>query len=91
MDDKVLCLLIDYNNEGDWYLLTVSTTDEKQLFEDLHLYSNEVRFIEYKEAQEATGRQFNPTSKILGCKYFGSKLSIPSKEQAKILAVSVTV
>ena len=41
--------LVDLNNEGVLFLLTIQTEDRERLFKELKSFSNDVRYVEDKE------------------------------------------
>lgn len=74
----ILSLLVDFNDKGSLYSMTVETANKTKLFKTLHKYSNDVRFIEEKEergAKDKGERVLSDGSIVLRCKYFGDKVS----------------
>lgn len=74
----ILSLLVDFNDKGSLYSMTVETANKSRLFKTLHKYSNDVRFIEEKEergAKDKGERVLSDGSIVLRCKYFGDKVS----------------
>lgn len=73
----IVSVLMDFNDEGDFYRLTIETEDRARLWRTLAGYSRDVRYIEDKETRgrKDVGRRRLPDgSVILNCKFFGSKV-----------------
>lgn len=73
----IVSVLVDFNDEGDFYRLTIETENKHRLFEYLTSLSNDVRYIEDKEerGRKDTGCRVLPDgSTILRCQWFGSKI-----------------
>lgn len=69
--------LVDLNNEGYLYTLTIQTEDKEKLFEELKLFSNDVRYIEDKEEpskRDKGDKILSDGSKVLRCQFFGDKV-----------------
>lgn len=74
----ILSLLVDFNDKGSLFSLTIETKNKKKLFKTLHKYSHDVRFIEEKEergAKDKGERVLSDGSIVLRCKFFGDKVS----------------
>ena len=70
-------MLVDLNDVGDLYRLTVETEDKARLFRTLSQYSRDVRYIEDKDEpgrKDVGTRRLLDGSTILNCKFFGSKI-----------------
>lgn len=70
-------MLMDFNDTGDFYRLTIETEDKQALFKYLCQFSNDVRYIEDKEerGKKDVGTRVLPDgSTILRCQWFGSKI-----------------
>lgn len=70
-------MLMDFNDTGDFYRLTIETEDKQVLFKYLCQFSNDVRYIEDKEerGKKDVGTRVLPDgSTILRCQWFGSKI-----------------
>ena len=82
--------LVDLNNEGVLFLLTIQTEDRERLF-------NDVRYVEDKEepSQRDKGdRILTDGSKVLRCQFFGDKvygLSAFSKNAGKMAVINKAV
>lgn len=89
--------LVDLNNEGVLYLLTIQTEDRERLFKELKSFSNDVRYVEDKEepSQRDKGdRILTDGSKVLRCQFFGDKvygLSAFSKNAGKMAVINKAV
>ena len=73
----ILSMLVDFNNRGTLFSMTIETKDRDKLFQTLHKYSNDVRFIEEKKergAKDKGARVLSDGSTVLRCKYFGDKI-----------------
>ena len=73
----ILSVLVDYNDCGILYSMTVETENKERLFQTLHKYSRDVRFVETKQkrgAKDRGKRVLSDGSIILRCKYFGDKV-----------------
>ena len=82
----ILSLLVDFNDRGKLFSMTIETENEKRLFKTLHKYSHDVRFIEEKEergAKDKGKRVLSDGSIVLRCKFFSDKI-FPMKSQGKI-------
>lgn len=73
----ILSVLVDFNDKGGLFSLTIETKNRNKLFKTLHKYSHDVRFIEEKEergAKDKGERVLSDGSTVLRCKYFGDKI-----------------
>lgn len=73
----ILSVLVDLNDAGDFYRLTIETEDKARLFRTLSQYSRDVRYIEDKDEpgrKDVGTRRLPDGSTILNCKFFGSKI-----------------
>lgn len=73
----ILSVLMDFNDAGDFYRVTIETEDRARLFRTLAMYSHDVRYIEDKDERgrkDVGTRVLSDGSVILNCKFFGSKI-----------------
>ena len=73
----ILSVLVDFNDKGALFSMTIETKNKKKLFQTLHKYSHDVRFVEQKEkrgARDKGERRLSDGSTVLRCKYFGDKI-----------------
>ena len=73
----IVTMLVDLNDDGDFYRLTIETEDKARLFRTLSQYSRDVRYIEDKDEpgrNDEGNRRLPDGSTILQCKFFGSKM-----------------
>ena len=73
----IVSMLVDLNDDGDFYRLTIETEDKARLFRTLSQYSRDVRDIEDKDEpgrKDVGKRRLPDGSTILNCKFFGSKI-----------------
>ena len=89
--------LVDLNNEGVLFLLTIQTEDKDMLFELLKEHSHDVRFIEEKDepSRRDTGdRKLDDGSIVLRCQSFGDKVGAMyafGKSQGKMCTIEKAV
>lgn len=73
----ILCLLVDYNDSGDFYRLTVETENPLRMFREFLGISHDVRYIESKSEKgkrDKGVRRMPDGSVILRSCFFGSKI-----------------
>lgn len=93
----IVRVLVDLNDEGWLYLLTIQTEDKDRLFELLKEHSHDVRFIEEKEepSKRDTGdRKLDDGSIVLRCQSFGDKVGAMyafGKSQGKMCTIEKAV
>lgn len=89
--------LVDLNNEGFLYTLTIQTEDKERLFQELKLHSDDVRFIEDKKepsVRDKGTRVLTDGSRVLRCQFFGDKvcgLSAFGKSEGRMFIINKAV
>lgn len=89
--------LVDLNNEGFLYTLTIQTEDKERLFQELKLHSNDVRYIEDKKEpsnRDKGDRILTDGSRVLRCQFFGDKvcgLSAFGKSEGRMFIINKAV
>lgn len=75
---SIVRFLVDYANQGDYYMMTIETEDKASLINELKRYSKDVLYIDSKDelgAKDKGKRRLDDGSIVRRCTFFGSKIS----------------
>ena len=78
MRSLILRFLVDYANQGDYYMMTIETEDKASLIAELKRYSRDVRYVDSKDelgSKDKGKRRLDDGSIVRRCGFFGSKIS----------------
>ena len=73
----ILRFLVDYANQGDYYMMTIETEDKASLIAELKRWSNDVRYVDSKDelgSKDKGKRRLDDGSIVRRCDFFGSKV-----------------
>ena len=77
MRSLILRFLVDYANQGDYYMMTIETEDKASLITELKRWSNDVRYVDSKDelgSKDKGKRRLDDGSIVRRCQWWGSKI-----------------
>ena len=74
---NIVRFLVDYANQGDYYMMTIETEDKASLITELKRWSNDVRYVDSKDelgSKDKGKRRLDDGSIVRRCQWWGSKI-----------------
>ena len=74
---NIVRFLVDYANQGDYYMMTIEAEDKASLITELKRWSNDVRYVDSKDelgSKDKGKRRLDDGSIVRRCQWWGSKI-----------------